>query len=77
MSRSRVFRLAQEVQEAEERVHVEAKDEDDVVRLLQQQGHRSPRNCSVGYHREPALLQGMSTSTSSTLLQIKIGFSKT
>ena len=63
-------RLAQEVQEAEERVHVEVKGEDDVVRLLEPQGHRSPRNCSVGYHREPALLQGMSTSTSSTFLQI-------
>ena len=61
-------RLAQEVQEAEERVHVEVKGED-VVRLLRSQGHRSPRNCSVGYHREPELLQSMSTSTS-TLLQI-------
>ena len=63
-------RLAQEVQEAEERVHVEVKGEDDVVRLLRPQGHRLPRHCSVGYHREPALLQGMSTSTSSTLLPI-------
>ena len=62
-------RLAQEVREAEERVHAEVKGEDD-VRLLRPQGHRSPRNCSVGYHREPTLLQGMSTSTSSTLLQI-------
>ena len=63
-------RLAQEVQEAEERVHVEVKGEDDVVRLLRPQGHRLPRNCSLGYHREPALLQGMSTSTSFTLLPI-------
>ena len=71
-------RLVQEVQEVEERVHVEVEGEgsslknqkDDVVRLLRPQGHRSPRNCSVGYHREPAVLQGMSTSTSSTLLQI-------
>ena len=67
-------RLAQKVQEAEERVHVEVEDEgsslkiqeDDVVRLFRPQGHRSQRNCFVGYHREPAVLQGMSTSTSST-----------
>ena len=71
-------RLAQEVQDAEKRVHVEVEgegssvknQEDGVVRLLRPQGLRSPRNCSVGYHREPAFLQGMSTSTSSTLLQI-------
>ena len=50
-------------------MHVEVKGEDD-VRLLRPQGHRSPRNCPEGYHRKPALLQGMSTSTSSTLLQI-------
>ena len=71
-------RQAQEVQEAEERVHVEVEgegsslknQEDDVVRLLRPQGHHSPRNCPVGYHHEPAVLQGMSTRTSSTLLQI-------
>ena len=63
-------RLAQDVQEPEERVHVEVEGDDDVVRLFRPQGHRSPRNYSPkGYHCELAMLQGMSTSTS-TLLQI-------
>ena len=39
-------RLVQEVQELEERVHVEVDGDDDVVRLFRPQGHRSPRNCS-------------------------------
>ena len=39
-------RLAQEVQEPEERVHVEVEGDDDVVRLFRRQGHRLPRNCS-------------------------------
>ena len=63
-------RLVQEVQEPEERVHVEVEGDDDVVRLFRPQRHRSPRNCSPkGYHCKLAMLQGMSTSTS-TLLQI-------
>ena len=68
MSRSRVIDWHKRYKRPKK--HAEVKGEDDVVRLLRPQGHRSPRNCSVGYHREPALLQGMSTSTSSTLLQI-------
>ena len=39
-------RLAQEVQELEERVHVEVEGGDDVVRLFRRQGHRLLRNCS-------------------------------
>ena len=39
-------RLAQEVQELEERVHVEVEGDDDVIRLFRRQGHRLPRNCS-------------------------------
>ena len=59
--------LAQEVQEPEECVHVKVEGDDDVVRLFRP---RSPRNCSPkGYHCKLAMLQGMSTSTS-TLLQI-------
>ena len=37
-------RLAQEVQEPEERVHVEVEGDDDVVSLFRPQGHHSPRN---------------------------------
>ena len=39
-------RLAQEVQEPEERVHVEVEGDDDVVSLFRPQGHHSPRNFS-------------------------------